>query len=168
MARDRLNREIIKKIMQNVGVVSHPHFGKAGLTSSDLLIDKKLSLKDEFGKITHHKIYAGEIKLESPISVIKGLVADISDEEMSEFIVLFRMDSYPIYALRLIFDEVDNGLFLNSQDEEFKWYEADVYNKAQALAGMERIADSGIQWNHCENHDDLYKGLLLIAGLDEA
>lgn len=170
MARDRLNREIIKRLMENFGVLPHPHFGKAGLSSDNLKIDDKLSLKDDSEIITHHNIYAGQINLKNPISTIKGMVADISEEDLSEFIVLFRMNAFPIYAVRLSFDDQDNGLFLNylDDDEESKWYEADVHNKALVLAGMETVADAGALWDPCTNYDDLHKGLLHIAGLEEA
>lgn len=168
MARDILNREIIKKVMQNFGVLPHPNFGKAGISSEDLLIDKSLKLKDDKNIVTNHKIFAGKIFSKSDI--IRSMVADISEVDMSEFIVLFRMDELPIYAIRLAFDNHDYGLFINylENDEEETWYEADVQNKALVLAATERIAHSGILWEPCPEHDDLYEGLLHIAGLDEA
>ncbi len=155
--------------MENVGVAPPPVFGVAGISSKEFLLDETLTLTDEDKHITTHKIYCGTFKIEKPLTIIRSIVADLSDgdenDHIPEYIMLWRMDQYPIYAIRLAFDTTDNGLFLNCTDDE--WYEVDVYNKALALAGMERIADVGVLWAPCNKYDDLYKGLLHIAGLDE-
>lgn len=169
MPRDLLNREIIKRFMSNVGISPYPNFGSSGLSDKSL-IDKKLITEDEDGKKEEHDIYVGEIK--EGDNYLRGLLVDLSDSLseffLSEFLLIIQLNNFPIYSLRLVVDDIDNGQFLIcSSGEQIEFQELDVYAKALALAASEAIAHSGALWQPCEKYDDLYAVMLELVQDDD-
>lgn len=138
-----LTREIIKRIMNNVGIVPPPQFGIGGLVISDLKLDQTISGLYSDGESYNFPIWSGCIEVEGV--KIKAVATDLTDD-IPEFILLFQSENMPIYGLRLLFDDKDNGLFLLSSSEG--WVPAEIYIQAKALMGLELIASYGISWTN--------------------
>ena len=147
---DILTREIIRRIMLNVGVAPPPVFGTGGITTPELKLDDTLSGVYSDGQKFEFPLWAGTLDLEK--SKVRVIVADITDE-VPEYAMLVQLDTMPIHGLRHIFDEEDNGILLISGAQG--WVTTGMYLKARALSGMELIASYGLPWTRCNDSKNL-------------
>ena len=159
---DKLTKEIIIRIFDDLGIVPGSAFGKFGLTVPELLTHDKIISEDEE---TEQRIsldsWAGIIDLKS--SKLRAMVLKV-DEDPYEFILTFRMDDMAIYAMKLMFDELDCGVFVLLNDSaEGSFIEAGVYDKAQALAGIETINQLGVEWKRCNEFSDLKRAIMMLV-----
>ena len=145
-----LTYEINKRILADIGAVPSA-FEKAGLTL--LKQDKPCKIQYDVGE-KHHNVYAGKIDLQN--SDVKGLLIDLSINN-PEYIFMFRMDNFPIHAIYIEFDNLDNEPYFKvyNPDKEI-WYEASVYMKAKILSEFERMVSWGFIWESYDHIYDLY------------
>jgi len=151
---DNLTFEIIKRIVADVGAVPDKAVGTRGLASSDLLLQKTLSVRYEDGKSYEHDIYSGKLKLGE--SVLKGLLIDLSVDGAYEFLFMFRFDSMPIHAIRVIHNHQDESFVRIYNDEKETWIVPSLYMVARLLADFERFVSWGCLWDECKSISDLY------------
>lgn len=154
---NQLTTEIIKRILGNLGIVPN-NFGKVGITTKEFLKKETINLKDEISNnIDYINLYAGEINISST-EKIKAACLNLSDNNINEFILVFRMINLPIYGLKLIFDNIDCGLFLIA-DDNLKWSNTNILNQSQILTGIEHITQEGLIWNSSNDYLDLYQAI---------
>src|SRR5690348_3958950 len=133
---DRLTIEIIKRLLQHVGV--NPPNTKDLALFNDLLKTKMVvESMVETGVVTQHPVYAGEINL--PNFLLKGLLIDLTIEDDYEFCFCWRSDQNPILGIRFSFTDEDEAVFRIFLEKQNGWKNLDMYNKAMVLAGFERI-----------------------------
>ncbi len=151
---DNLTKEIINRILADVGAAPGDLFGKRGLEDSSLKLSKTLKVRyediDRF-----HDIYAGQLELGS--SKIRGLFVDLSIDDVNEFLFLFRMDTMPIHAVKALYDYDEHDGFIRIYDSEKQiWKETSTYMMARLLAEFERFVSVGLLWDDCREITDLY------------
>ena len=151
---DTLTYEIIKRIVTDVGAVPDKAFGSRGLASSDLLLQKTLSVRYEDGKKYEHNIYSGKIILGE--SELKGLLIDLSINDSYEFLFVFRFDSMPIHAIRVIYNHQEDSFIRIYNSEKEIWITPSLYMAAKLLADFERFVSWGFLWDEYKNTSDLY------------
>lgn len=163
----KLKKELCKSIVNNMGLVPSPNFGKVGLTTKDFLIDKTISLEfeNELGNkiIQKFGLWCGSISLSG--MMIKALVTDICDNDNNhhEFIVTYKLENGPIVGISIIYGEDHNGLFLFKKNEQ--WKPASNYEMLMAAAGFEKLNDLGIMWKPNKDYEELYDSLIEIIGM---
>lgn len=150
-----LEREIIKRILSDVGVVPGSGFGRHGITQLDFKVDKKLAVRYDDGEQQEFPLWAGRGTL--PDSKVRALLADLSDNEVAEYALALRVNDKPIYAVRLTYDNEDPGLFVLQDGQN--WQSPIMLVKAWALVGMEMIVEQGMLWEPERSYEDLYEAV---------
>ena len=150
-----LEREIIKRILSDVGVIPGSDFGKHGITQSDFKLDKKLTVRYDDGEQQEFPLWAGGGNL--PGTKVRALLADLSDDEVAEYALALRVNDRPIYALRLTYDNEDPGIFVLQEGQS--WQAPIMLVKAWALVGMEMIVEQGMLWEPERSYQDLYEAI---------
>ncbi len=159
-----LTNEITKRILANVGATPGHLFGKAGLTDPTLKLDNQIKIECD-GVITLHDIYGGSIDL-GDVS-IRSILINLSIDNSTEFLLLFRYSSLAISAIKYIFDDDEEfpGFIRVFNESNDTWISSSMYMKATALAGFEKITSSGMLWERCEDIEDLYKASLTLISI---
>ncbi len=158
MNQDLLTREIIKKIMADIGYLPKVR-SQIGLLSSDLRGEPLVVQYDE-DNIAKHPVWVGEAKAET--TTIRACACDLS-QDVDEFILVIRSEQNSIFGLKLIFDDQDCGIFL--VQEQGNWIPASTIVKAKALIGMEMLTTYGVSWNKCDRFDDIYSAMVALADM---
>lgn len=151
---DNLTFEIIKRITADVGAVPDKAIGTRGLASSALLLQKTLSVRYEDGKTYEHDIYSGKLTLGE--SELRGLLIDLSTDDAYEFLFMFRFDSMPIHAIRVIHSHPEDSFVRIYNSEKDTWIIPSLFMIARLLADFERFVSWGFLWDECKNTSDLY------------
>lgn len=157
----RLNREIIRHILADVGAVPGPSYGKFGIVNSNFLSKETLDFVFDEGITVRSPVYFAELLVDN--TSIKAMFVDLSvSSTQEEYMLIFQNGNNPIYGIRLaIFDEEDNGLFMiHSVDH---WVDVSVTAKCRALVGFEMIVSHGLSWNYCQESAELRKAAESLA-----
>jgi len=155
---DPLTTEIVRRIFLDIGVTDGPTFGKLGITESCFLLDKKMKIRYDSGDL-EHKMYAGQMKLDS--SLLRGLLVDLTVDDVVEFGFVFRMDALPIHGMKITYgDDLAYNFIKLYDDEKKSWVNANMYMQAMILANFERITSWGILWDNSKDIDDLYQAII--------
>jgi len=152
---DNLTREIIKRILANVGAV--PGFiGDNGLASKRFNLLKKISISYSDGTY-HHDIYAGQLSIKE--KKLRGLLVDLTVEDDSEFLFIFQLDQLPIHVFRLVFnpDHLDTDCYVKIQKQDKSWSVPDTHTMCMMLANFEKFVSYGLLWEDCKEVSDLYE-----------
>lgn len=157
---NKLTTAIIERILGNFGIVGSKNFGKVGLTTKEFYLDK-LSLSDQNDNKIFKDLYSAELKIDKDNSILNAMLLNLTDDSIYEFILVFRINSLPIYGLRLIFDNTDVGLFLVKENN--KWNNTNMFIKAQVLSGVEYITQQGLSWEPCKEDAELHTALLSLV-----
>lgn len=148
-----LNREIIKKIFHNYGIVVSDQFGKFGITRPELLLEKTMNFN--YSSQTEEikfPMYAGVVELNDII--IKSLFVDLSlNDNEHEFILVIRAGDKPIHSMILFIEDDSDGLFLIG--EKSGWEEANTIVKCKTLIATEMLASHGLVWKKNDDIEDL-------------
>lgn len=150
-----LSKEIIHRILEDVGALPIKNFGAAGLTLPDLNLHQNFIVELENNEQVHYNMWCGQGSL--PSMKIKALLVDLQEDNCMEFALALRVDNKPIYALRLSDMYGDNGDFLIKEGEN--WISPTVVTKCLALIGMEMIVDQGMLWQPLSDYHDLYEAI---------
>lgn len=156
-----LNREIIKKIFYNYGIVVGDQFGKFGITRPELLLEKTMNFNySSQAEEVKFPMYAGIVELSDII--IKSLLIDLSlNDDEHEFILVIRAGEKPIHSMTLFIEDDSDGLFLVG--EKSGWEEASTIVKCKALIATELIASHGLVWKKNDDIEDLLLAANYIA-----
>jgi hypothetical protein len=161
---EELSRQIIRRILADVGAV--PNALGVGLMDKNLLLTKTLKIKYDGGPV-EHDMYVGQISVND--SKLKGLLIDLTVDEVPEFMFVFRMDALPIHSAKVLYDHVDLGetylMIYNAEKES--WLEAGIYFKARLLADFERLTSMGFLWEDCRDYEDLYRAAVELINLQK-
>lgn len=151
---DNLTKEIIKRILSDVGAVPE-HFGERGLTDDNFSLAKKIAVQYEDGP-EYHMMYSGQLKIGD--SVLRGLLTDLTVDSVAEYLFVFRVDDLPIHAIRMVYvpDVLDTDCYIRIQKEEGTWFTPSVEIMAKMLVEFEKIVSYGLLWNDCTANSDLY------------
>lgn len=160
MKNDFLTREIIRKVFGDVGIAPPPNFGKVGISIPELQLPTDLVFAMEDGNSQNFPLWAAEVILDKDVK-LRALACDLSTDGVPEYALTFQMSGKPLYGLKLIYDDDDNGVFMIG--EKNGWQFANMVAKARALIGMETIMMHGLSWEPCENTTDLYEAISTIA-----
>jgi hypothetical protein len=158
---DNLTKEIIKRILANVGATPGKLFGKAGLTENIFKLDKKFKIEYD-DTIAEHDIYGGQIDLDG--SKIRAILIDLSIDDVTEFIFMYRYASLAIIAIKYVYDHDEGfpGFVRVFNDSKETWINSSMHMKAMALSGFEQITSAGILWQECDDIDDLYQAAITL------
>lgn len=149
---NNLTIEIIRRILANVGAVITTNFGNAGITESNLKMDKLINVSYE-GVNIGHSVYSGQLKINN--SSIKGCLVDLTNEGVSEFLFLFRMDDLPVYAIHMVYDEefYEECYFRKYDYQNDLWQNLNIYSQAKILSDFERFVSFGFLWEEYHTND---------------
>ncbi len=159
---DILTREIIKRVIADVGAAPGM-FGLRGLTDKGLRLVKTITVKYD-DRDREHDLYAGKIAIKEG-SYIKGLLVNLTVEDIDEYLFLFRMDELPIHAAQVSYDEsYEEGTFIKRLNEKIAkdgetqeiWEPIGMFQKARLLGDFERIVSWGLLWEDCKEVSDLH------------
>lgn len=158
---NHLTREIIKKLFANVGVIPE-YFGQYGITRIENQCNFTLDIEYEESKLTVRcPIFAGEIKVSD--AFVRLLLIDLSVDGVSEYAMVFRNGSNPIYGLKHVFDSNDEGVFMIFDGKS--WTDTSTITKCKTVIGFEIIASHGLHWNPSEKAEDLFQAAQSLLGL---
>lgn len=162
-----LSREIIKRILANVGIMPLSEFGKSGITLPDFKLDTKFfvhysyeGLESGVDSSIDCPVWAAEGIL--PGVRVKALCVDLSVDDThgryaNEYVLVLQVDDNPIYGFKLVYDDEDFGDFL-IQDGE-RWILPTILTQMLALVGMEMLVDRGLSWQPLSSYKELYKAM---------
>lgn len=156
-----LTKEIIHRIMGNLGLLRFPDLGKVGLSIPELKINRTLPIQYEDGIIENRSLWSGEMSLHN--SKIRSMFADLSDGDVCEYALSMRVDQNPIYGMKIIFDTEDYGKFVTLEGS--KWLPASIALQARALVGVEMMTTFGCAWKACNDFEDLLKAIVSISDM---
>jgi len=130
------------------------------------LLAKTLKIKYDTGPI-EHDMYVGQLVVNE--SRLRGLIIDLTVDDVPEFLFVFRMDALPIHAAKTLYDHVDLGetFLMIYNTEKQSWLEAGMYFKARLLADFERLTSMGFLWEDCDDYEDLYKAAVELINLQK-
>jgi len=151
---DNLTFEMIKRIVVDVGAVPDEAFGSRGLASFGLALQKTMSVKYDDGTEREHTIYSGKLKLED--SSLRGLLVDLSADGDYEFLFLFRFDSMPMHAAKVVYGNPEDSFFRIYNDKTENWMVPSIEMTAGLLASFEKFVSWGLLWDECKETSDLY------------
>jgi hypothetical protein len=161
-----LKKEIIKRIMGNLGIVPNHNFGKVGITLDDFYVGEDLELIDDGQDKTYNKIYCGivvvdDFKIKSLFVSIGADPGDQSDDAC-EFILILKPDNAPVYGLAICEDYEFGSFLMKVADDSAKvsWIPASILVQSQILTAIEQITQEGIMWEPCKEYAEL-KGCVL-------
>lgn len=172
-----LRRELCRLVLGSMGLVPPPNFGRVGLSTNDFKINKIVSLEfeDERGhkSVENFAVWCGSITLHG--MRVRAVATDICDNKANyhEFIATYSLDGAPIHAVKVIYGEEHNGLFIVKGDvfrgegivESNVWKPVGRYEMLVAAAGFEKMNDVGLTWIPCNEYDDLYDALIEVVGM---
>lgn len=144
---NNLKNEIIKHIFSKLD-------NTINITNDAYLIDKRIVFASE-DKDYQRKAWgvSGEVEKNN----IMMLVADITDQ-YEELVLLFQMNKFPVYALRVSKDSGDFGSFYFLGGE--RWIGAGVEMQAKFLYGFENLINCFITWKSLKDYKDIYEQLI--------
>lgn len=152
-----LTKEIIKRFFFDIGVIPG-HFGKYGITSLDFKLDRTFTVHYDEDKI-NLPLWAGEGKISE--MQIRVLLLELSNDDSIEYSLALRVDDKPIYLLKFIYSEEDEGNFLIQDKDDC--FIPKLLIQLQALIGMETIVDQGMIWYPCSSYEDLLQAIAKIV-----
>lgn len=164
---DKLTTEIVKKILNNVGVTDNLSI-QVGLMDKNLLLNESLKIQYDDEQILHD-VYVGKIHLNE--NYIKGLLVNLCIDNMHEYLFLFRMNKSLIHAAYIIYNSnniIESSGFLKIYDFKTEnWIEATTIRKAKLLAEFEELVSLGFLWEDCLEYDDLYEAAIQLINLQK-
>jgi hypothetical protein len=152
---DRLTKELISYIFNNLGLVFGPLFGKAGISESIFKSHKKIKVTDEKNKIEYIPVYSAFCEVDS--SKIHVLAAVFEDE----FVVALRLDDFSVYGMKQASSEDDIGICILHNGSS--WIGTTMRERLMLCAGVETLTDHGVAWKPELEIEDLYKFLLELV-----
>jgi hypothetical protein len=154
-----LKKEIIHHIFEITGLLKNSKNIRFldDFLSDKFLIDKKIAFQTDDEKQFSSNIWAAQATVEQ--SVIKLMIANLSDNVAEEYVLLIQMDNYPPYCMQLCQDGEDNGAFYFCVDKE-NWIATSTLMQANVLAGIETVADLLPKWVPSAKHEDEYQYIL--------
>lgn len=161
MTDESLTKEIIKRILGNLGVVPPPNFGTLGITESLYKTKEYIEIEYENKEKIKHELWAAETEIKT--KKLKTILVDLSLESRYEYLVVFQLDKFPCYGLRLAFVNDDLGLLLVLHGD--RWQQVSTLIKAQALVGIEMLTNQGFVWKPLKEFDDLKRGAMGLIDL---
>lgn len=158
MISDLLSREIIRRIFTDLNI-----FLSVQTDSSKFRTDKTISGKFDDNDTFCYYICAGRLKL-GDSTYLNCTYADLSDKRTRcpEFAAVFQLETGPIFGIKLVLDNEDNGIF--SVWDQFQWKPLGMHMKAKLLASMELIVSYGYIWEKYES-PDLTESLIALSNL---
>jgi hypothetical protein len=153
---DNLTKEIIKRILANVGALPGKHFGRVGLTDPTLKLDRTINIGYD-DKSRAHSVYAGKLKLKDVD--MRGLLVDLTVDEDAEYIFVFRVDELPVHSVRMVYDpdDYDNDCYVRIKRPNDTWFTPNMEMLARMLAEFESVVSHGVLWEDCKDISDLYQ-----------
>ena len=155
---DNLTHEIVKRILNNIGInlTSKKH----GLYDFKYLLNKKIKVKYK-DKIVEHDMYAGKISYVN--FTIKSLIIDMSIDSNTEYFLIYMVDNLPIVSIHHSFNEdrvISSIQIFDGKNS--KWFNTNMYMKAQALSAFEQLTFNGMLWTECHEIDELYNASKIL------
>lgn len=164
MSEERtLVKELVQRILSNLGIVPGNNFGKVGITTEKHLIKEKIELDDR----SQCPVWAGQFIITG--SVIKLLTTKIplGDKENSEELILLMNINEQIYGFRYMWHHDEDAIVLVKSSED-NWAAANLIVQMQIAVVIEKITQEGLFWDPCIEYQELFDVLLnLIEHEDE-
>lgn len=151
---DNLTFEMIKRIVADIGAVPDEAFGTRGLAHSGLALQKTMSIRYDDGAEHEHSIYSGKLLLDQ--SELRGLLVDLTVDGMYEFLFLFRFQSMPVHAIKVVYGNPEDSFIRIYNDKTENWIIPSVEMTAGLLASFEKFVSWGVLWDECKEVSDLY------------
>lgn len=157
-----LTLEIVKHVYGNLGLFDKKNKFHS-IIEDKFLLNKKISLLDEFEQTIENKIWAAQLTFTD--KKIRLMVANCSVTDSPEYALIISLDDSPSF-----------GCFLNDEGTEamisyfinHHWMKSSVQLQANFLSGMEQLKDTHGEWIKCKYYEDLYSSLtLFIQHCDE-
>lgn len=159
---NKLISEIAKRILLDVGATASNNFGKAGITTPDLLSDKKIKIQydDTDNEVKYHNIYSAKSILDE--LVIKCLLIDLSYNDMNEFLLLCNLSLYPTFIIRWNNYNDELSYIKTFNDEKQMFVDINVKMAASLLISFETIVSLGVLWGENNQYEELYNTAINI------
>lgn len=165
MKNKDLGYHICRVILGSVGIIPGEQLGQYGISRPEHLLKATLDLvyDTETESVTvNSPVFAGEILIEN--TTVRGLFSDLSVQDQTEFLFVFRNESKPIYGIRFVHNNVEETFFRIGG--EIGWVPATMIAQCRALMAMDLIATHGLIWKPCAQYDDLFQALTTFATLE--
>lgn len=158
MEDNLLNRELLKRIFGNIGAVSGPKFGLAGITLPEFVVDKRIKTAHHNTTVSHD-VYMAEISVEE--SKYRIALTNFETKDSPDFFMILKSSNEDVKSFSLFYDNIDFGNFAQKVDN--KWIGLSLLNKLNLTIAFELITQNGLQWQPSGYQEDLFE-LLQLAG----
>jgi hypothetical protein len=148
----KLRNEIVRHIIDNLGIINNQNSTIKSLRSDEFLLDKIISFEID-NKTINKNVYGCQMTFEH--KDIKMLLGDCSTKNGLEFSVIIKIQDSPNYGLYLSFNDLESILAVSLNGIE--WMQCNTYLQSTFLAGMEQVKDFGFPWKKCDKYDEEYE-----------
>lgn len=158
--QDSFTREMIKYMLSIFGLSEHSVYNTIGIMKDEFKTPFEIKMQYDIGPIEKYPTYSAiTIFNESKLQAVSCLV---SDEDDVCYTVLFKLDDFYTYAIKLNINNIDElPIFLISKIKG-NWSKLSMYDKIIACAGLEKLNDAGIIWKPAPI-DDFYNILVEVV-----
>ena len=154
-----LHRELVRPIMGNLGMIPKSDFGKNGITAKEYLIDKALTIEYDNDDKIEHKVYAACMK-NSAGKNFRAICCNLKDD----LVLVFGVDGLPFHGIRLdYYSSIEDQEWVKFAVKNNKWQSLSTFDQLMACAGIEKLAQSAVQWVSCDNYEDLFEALAEVV-----
>lgn len=162
-----LKETIIKHILSNFGIIFSSFIDTKSLMSNEFLLSKKISYKNEDGKIIKNDVWGCQIS--SDQQELKILLSNCGDKTTPEYCLLVQLKNAPAYGVYFIqSDENDSEAMIACTINGKQWIECQTFLQATFLAGIEQIKDIGLSWNKCISYQEQYNLMISFIEFHES
>src|SRR5271157_4113992 len=118
---DNLTKELTRIIFGTLGFIPPPNFNKVGMSTDHYLTNLEIPVSYENGDSEVYSIWSGESKPYGDI--LRVAATAIINEKYCEFNAIYKMNDYPIHAIKSSYYDQDEVPNLYLKDNNGKWQE---------------------------------------------
>lgn len=147
-----LTKELLKRILGNLGAVPGDNFGKVGITRQEFALQKHMIIQEE-DKTKDLIVYAGESKVDN---IYQTMLVNTGTIDEPEFILMIKIEDGSLFGFQLPWvDEKDPGMFMIYANNT--WQPISLLYKLNLTAAVEMMTQQGVVWYPCSHVDELYE-----------
>ena len=150
-----LKRELVKRILGNLGAVPGKYLGTAGIVQKDFVSNSTIRIQanDQINEII---IWSAQLTVEPSFKVLLTLLPGAWEFSL----VLQSTDKNTIIGLNYLYDDTAPS-FSMVWRMDTGWVDMDLVNLMNVTLAIEMITRQGLAWEPCNDPDIELKNLLV-------
>lgn len=138
-----LTKQLIQYILSIFGLGNNIIYDTIGIYCEKFKTSHNIKFEYEGGGIEKYPIFCASTTIED--SKLQVIGVKINNVDEVSYSVLFKLNNFFTYGIKLIEDNFEEPIFLVSKING-SWSKLSMYDKIIACAGLEKINDFGIIW----------------------